>query len=58
MLFRSDLEDDDDTLIAFVCQNCNRRVVYDLDSFDSDDEHLCPKCGGPLFEQDEDEDEE
>ena len=46
-------DDEDGQMLDFICPNCQARVMYDIDSFDAEEEHRCPKCGTALFEQED-----
>jgi len=46
-------DEDEDEMLEFICPQCQARVLYDIDSFDAEDEHLCPKCGAALFDEED-----
>jgi hypothetical protein len=43
------LDDDDDALLEFDCPRCGGMVYFQAASFDIQQVHLCPTCGGRLF---------
>ena len=58
---QDDVDDEDadeeiDGYIEFVCPQCDRHILFDIDSFNADEAHKC-SCGASLF-ADDDEDEE
>ena len=49
--------DDDDEMIEIVCPHCDEVVYLDPECLTSEEEPLCPNCGQPILEED-DEDED
>lgn len=52
-----DDDDFDDDLIECECPKCKETIYFDADGFDLSEEHMCPKCNTPLFDDKEDGDE-
>lgn len=46
-----DYDDDDDDLIECECPHCKNTIYFDAESFDLSDDHNCPNCGKPLFDE-------
>ncbi len=53
-----DEDEDDDDLIECECPHCNNTIYFDAESFDLAEDHNCPNCGKPLFDEDSGEDGE
>ena len=54
-----DDEDDDgedDGLIEYECPHCGTVIFFDEEAFDMEEEHLCPNCHRPVFDEDDDGD--
>jgi len=51
-------DEDDDELIECECPHCSNTIYFDAESFDLAEDHNCPNCGKPLFDEGEPEDEE
>ena len=45
-------EDEDDELIECECPHCGNTIYFDAEAFDLADDHNCPECGKPLFDED------
>lgn len=46
-----DEDDDDDDLIECECPHCSNTIYFDAESFDLAEDHKCPNCGKPLFDE-------
>ncbi len=46
-----DEDDDDDDLIECECPHCGNTIYFDAETFDLSDDHTCPSCGKPLFDE-------
>ena len=46
-------EDDDDDLIECECPHCGNTIYFDAEAFDLAEDHNCPECGKPLFDEDD-----
>ena len=53
-----DDEEDDDGLVEYTCPHCGEEMTFEVDSFDFDEDYLCPNCHQPLFPETPDEDDE
>ena len=53
-----DDEDEDDGLVEYTCPHCGEEMTFEVDSFDFDEDYLCPNCHQPLFPETPDEDDE
>ena len=42
-------DDDDDRVVEYACPHCGGEVTFEVDSFDFDEDYLCPACHKPLF---------
>ena len=51
-------EEDDDGLVEYTCPHCGEEMTFEVDSFDFDEDYLCPNCHQPLFPETPDEDDE
>ena len=53
-------EDDgeDGNLVEYTCPHCGEEMTFEVDSFDFDEDYLCPNCHQPLFPETPDEDDE
>ncbi|MGI5898604.1 MAG: CD1247 N-terminal domain-containing protein [Christensenellales bacterium] len=49
-----DDEDEIEGYIELVCPKCSRHVLFDIESFNADDDHLC-SCGADLFTEEHEE---
>ena len=56
-----DDEDDDgnedDGVVEYTCPHCGEEMTFEVDSFDFDEDYLCPNCHQPLFPETPDDDE-
>ena len=48
-----DEEDEDDDLIECECPHCGNTIYFDAEAFDLAEDHNCPECGKPLFDEDD-----
>ena len=46
-------EDEDDDLIECECPHCGNTIYFDAEAFDLAEDHNCPECGKPLFDEDD-----
>ncbi|MDR0928721.1 MAG: hypothetical protein LBM74_03290 [Oscillospiraceae bacterium] len=46
-----DDDEDDDDLIECECPACGNTIYFDAESFDLAEDHACPNCGKPLFDE-------
>ena len=57
-----DDEDDDgnedDGVVEYTCPHCGEEMTFEVDSFDFDEDYLCPNCHQPLFPETPDGEEE
>ena len=53
-----DEDDEDDNLVEYTCPHCGEEMTFEVDSFDFDEDYLCPNCHQPLFPETPDEDDE
>ena len=53
-----DEDDGDDNLVEYTCPHCGEEMNFEVDSFDFDEDYLCPNCHQPLFPETPDEDDE
>lgn len=53
-----DDEDAEDNLVEYTCPHCGEEMTFEVDSFDFDEDYLCPNCHKPLFPETPDEDGE
>ncbi len=53
-----DDEEEDDGLVEYTCPHCGEEMTFEVDSFDFDEDYLCPNCHQPLFPETPDEDDE
>ena len=44
-----DEDDEDDGLVEYTCPHCGEEMTFEVDSFDFDEDYLCPNCHQPLF---------
>ncbi len=51
-------DDGDDNLVEYTCPHCGEEMTFEVDSFDFDEDYLCPNCHKPLFPEEGEEDEE
>ena len=55
-------EDDEDTeddgVVEYTCPHCGEEMTFEVDSFDFDEDYLCPNCHQPLFPETPDDDED
>ena len=49
--------DEDDGLVEYTCPHCGEEMTFEVDSFDFDEDYLCPNCHQPLFPETPDEEE-
>ena len=52
-----DEEDEDENLVEYTCPLCGEEMTFEVDSFDFDEDYLCPNCHQPLFPETPDEEE-
>ena len=45
--------EDDDGLIEYECPHCGTVIFFDEEAFDMEEEHLCPNCHRPVFDEDD-----
>ncbi len=50
-------EEEDDSLVEYTCPHCGEEMTFEVDSFDFDEDYLCPNCHQPLFPEAPDEEE-
>ena len=52
-------EDDgeDGNLVEYTCPHCGEEMTFEVDSFDFDEDYLCPNCHQPLFPETPDDEE-
>ena len=48
---------DDDNVVEYTCPHCGEEMTFEVDSFDFDEDYLCPNCHQPLFPETPDEEE-
>ncbi len=48
-------EDADDSVVEYTCPHCGEEMTFEVDSFDFDEDYLCPNCHKPLFPETPDE---
>jgi len=48
-------EDEDDNMVEYTCPHCGEEMTFEVDSFDFDEDYLCPNCHQPLFPETPDE---
>ncbi len=53
-----DDEDEDDGVVEYTCPHCGEEMTFEVDSFDFDEDYLCPNCHQPLFPEAPDDEEE
>ena len=51
-------EAEDDGVVEYTCPHCGEEMTFEVDSFDFDEDYLCPNCHQPLFPETPDEDGE
>ncbi len=57
-LFEEDDDDEDEDedeaegYIELTCPKCDRQILFDIESFNADEDHLC-SCGAELFTDEE-----
>ena len=49
--------DEDGNLVEYTCPHCGEEMTFEVDSFDFDEDYLCPNCHQPLFPETPDEEE-
>ena len=52
-----DEEEEDDSVVEYTCPHCGEEMTFEVDSFDFDEDYLCPNCHQPLFPEAPDEEE-
>ena len=52
-----DGEEEDDSLVEYTCPHCGEEMTFEVDSFDFDEDYLCPNCHQPLFPEAPDDEE-
>ncbi len=50
-------EEEDDSVVEYTCPHCGEEMTFEVDSFDFDEDYLCPNCHQPLFPETPDEEE-
>ena len=50
-------DDEDGNLVEYTCPHCGEEMTFEVDSFDFDEDYLCPNCHQPLFPETPDEEE-
>ncbi len=50
-----DDDESDDGLVEYTCPHCGEEMTFEADSFDFDEDYLCPNCHQPLFPETPDE---
>ena len=53
-----DEEEEDDSVVEYTCPHCGEEMTFEVDSFDFDEDYLCPNCHQPLFPETPDDEEE
>ena len=53
-----DEEEEDDSVVEYTCPHCGEEMTFEVDSFDFDEDYLCPNCHQPLFPETPDNEEE
>ena len=53
-----DEDEEDDSLVEYTCPHCGEEMTFEVDSFDFDEDYLCPNCHQPLFPEAPDDDEQ
>ncbi len=53
-----DEDGEDDNLVEYTCPHCGEEMTFEVDSFDFDEDYLCPNCHQPLFPETPGEDGE
>ena len=48
-------DDEDGNLVEYTCPHCGEEMTFEVDSFDFDEDYLCPNCHHPLFPETPDE---
>ena len=48
-------DDEDDGVVEYTCPHCGEEMTFEVDSFDFDEDYLCPNCHKPLFPETPDE---
>ena len=51
-------EAEDDGVVEYTCPHCGEEMTFEVDSFDFDEDYLCPNCHQPLFPETPDDEEE
>lgn len=49
--------EEDDNIVEYTCPHCGEEMTFEVDSFDFDEDYLCPNCHQPLFPETPDEEE-
>ena len=52
-----DEDAEDDGVVEYTCPHCGEEMTFEVDSFDFDEDYLCPNCHQPLFPETPDDDE-
>ena len=53
-----DDDEEDDGIVEYTCPHCGEEMTFEVDSFDFDEDYLCPNCHQPLFPETPDDEEE
>ena len=51
-------EEEDDSVVEYTCPHCGEEMTFEVDSFDFDEDYLCPNCHQPLFPETPGDEEE
>ncbi len=49
---------EDDSVVEYTCPHCGEEMTFEVDSFDFDEDYLCPNCHQPLFPETQDDDDD
>ncbi len=52
-----DGEEGDDSVVEYTCPHCGEEMTFEVDSFDFDEDYLCPNCHQPLFPETPDDED-
>lgn len=53
----SEEDGENGNLVEYTCPHCGEEMTFEVDSFDFDEDYLCPNCHQPLFPETPDEEE-
>ena len=51
----SEEDGENGNLVEYTCPHCGEEMTFEVDSFDFDEDYLCPNCHQPLFPETPDE---